>query len=47
MRRENKKMLKNKEIMLTQNEDGTFSQYDDSNDIIISCENEEQCEKSS
>ena len=36
--------MSDKEIMLIQNEDGTFSQYDDSNDII-SCENEEQCEK--
>ena len=32
-------------IMLAQNEDGTFSEYDDSNDITISCENEEQCEE--
>ncbi len=38
-------MLENKEIMLTQNEDGTFSEYDDSNDIVISCENEEQCKE--
>lgn len=33
-------MLEDKEIMLIQNEDGTFSEYDDSNDITISCENE-------
>lgn len=38
-------MLEDKEIMLIQNEDGTFSEYDDSNDITISCENEKQCEK--
>lgn len=38
-------MLENEGIMLTQNEDGTFSEYDDSNDITISCENEEQCEE--
>lgn len=31
-------MLEDKEIMLIQNEDGTFSEYDDSNDITISCE---------
>lgn len=28
-------MLEDKEIMLIQNEDGTFSEYDDSNDIIL------------
>ncbi len=38
-------MLEDKEIMLVQNEDGIFSEYDDSNDITISCENEEQCEE--
>lgn len=38
-------MLENKEIMLVQNEDGIFSEYDDSNDITINCENEEQCEE--
>lgn len=38
-------MLEDKEIMLIQNEDGTFSEYDDSNDITISCENEKQCEE--
>lgn len=38
-------MLENEGIMLTQNEDGTFSKYDDSNDITIHCENEEQCEE--
>ena len=37
--------MSDKEIMLVQNEDGTFRQYDDSNDITISCENEEQCEE--
>lgn len=37
--------MQDKEIMLIQNEDGTFSQYDDSNDITISCENEGKCEK--
>lgn len=37
--------MSDKEIMLIQNEDGAFIKYDDSNDIIISCENEEQCEK--
>jgi hypothetical protein len=37
--------MSDKEIMLIQNEDGTFSEYDDSNDITISCENEKQCEK--
>lgn len=42
---ENKKMLETEGTMLVQNEDGTFSQYDDSNDITISCENEEQCEE--
>lgn len=34
-------MLETEGIMLVQNEDGTFSEYDDSNDITISCENEE------
>lgn len=38
-------MLETGEIMLVQNEDGTFSNYDDSNDVVISCENEEQCEE--
>ena len=38
-------MLETEGIMLVQNEDGTFSEYDDSNDITISCENEEQCEE--
>ena len=38
---ENKKMLETKAIMLV-NKDGTFSEYDDSNDITINCENEEQ-----
>ena len=42
---ENKKMLETKGTMFVQNEDGTFSQYDDSNDITISCENKEQCEE--
>lgn len=42
---ENKKMLETEGTMLVQNEDGTFSQYDDSNDITISCENEERCEE--
>ena len=37
--------MSDKEIMLVQNEDGTFSKYDDSNDITIHCENEEQCEE--
>lgn len=41
---ENKKMLETAGIMLM-NEDGTFSEYDDSNDITINCENEEQCEE--
>lgn len=38
-------MLENEGIMLTQNEEETFSEYDDSNDITISFENEEQCEE--
>lgn len=38
-------MLETEGIMLVQNEDGTFSEYGDSNDITISCENEEQCEE--
>lgn len=38
-------MLEDKEIMLIQNEDGTFSEYDDSNDITISCENENNARK--
>lgn len=38
-------MLENEGIMLIQNEDGAFSEYDDSNDITISCENEEQCKE--
>lgn len=37
--------MTDKGIMLTQNEDGTFSEYDDSYDITITCENEEQCEE--
>lgn len=38
-------MLETEGIMLIQNEDGTFSEYDDSNDVIISCKNEEQCKE--
>ena len=38
-------MLETGGIMLVQNENGIFSEYDDSNDITISCENEEQCEE--
>lgn len=41
----NKKMLETEGTMLVQDENGTFSEYDDSNDITISCENEEQCEE--
>ena len=41
----NKKMLEAEGTMFVQNEDGTFSEYDDSNDITISCKNEEQCEE--
>nr|DAY78027.1 MAG TPA: RimK-related lysine biosynthesis protein, Probable-dependent amine/thiol ligase family Amino-group [Caudoviricetes sp.] len=37
--------MQDKGIMLIQNEDGTFSEYDDSNDVIISCKNEEQCKE--
>lgn len=37
--------MSDKEIVLIQNEDGTFSEYDDSNDVVISCENEEQCKE--
>lgn len=37
--------MSDKGIMLIQNEDGTFSEYDDSNDVIISCKNEEQCKE--
>ena len=38
-------MLKNKEIMLAQNEARTFRKYDVSNKITISYENQEQREK--
>jgi hypothetical protein len=41
----NKKMLETEGTMLVQDENGTFSEYDDGNDITISCENEEQCEE--
>lgn len=37
--------MSDKEIVLIQNEDGTFSNHDDSNDVVISCENEEQCQE--
>lgn len=33
------------EMMLVQNEDGTFSAYDDSYDVVIHCETEEEQKK--
>lgn len=33
------------EMMLVQNKDGTFSAYDDSYDVVIHCETEEEQKK--
>jgi hypothetical protein len=33
------------EMTLVQNEDGTFSAYDDTYDVVIHCETEEEREK--
>ena len=38
-------MLENKEIMLVQNEDGTFDVYDDTYDVVIHCKTEEEQKK--